>query len=193
MLLNEPADFITLAQLKEYLRRADNADDQVLAVYVSTACAMVRDRVGEVSPVEAVTEKVGRGRHLVLEHRPVIAVTRVERLPYLEEVPQADPAAGVDGWVLEHREGVLRHTRGWHGLVRVTYTAGRDRVPANIQTAALELAAHLWRVSQHNTGGGRPLVGVDETVVPGVTYALPYTVRQLLGLDRLPRDEVPVG
>jgi len=36
-------------------------------------------------------------------------------------------------------------------------------------------------------------VGVDGTVVPGVTYALPYTVRQLLGLDRLPRDEVPVG
>ncbi|MBX6382165.1 MAG: phage gp6-like head-tail connector protein [Microbispora sp.] len=193
MITTEPADFITLGELKAYLRKTGDADDEVLTTYVSTACRMIRDRMGEVSPVTAVVEVRARGRHLVLEHRPVISITSVEELPGLEAIPEADPVTGTEGWVLESREGVLRHTLCWPGWVRITYTAGRDPVPPTFVTAALELAAHLWRTSQHNTGGGRPPVGVDEMVVPGVSYALPYSVRQLLGLDKRPQEEIPVG
>lgn len=192
MIVTAPADFITVADLRGYLRKSE-ADDALLAVYATTACQMIRDRMGEVSPVTAVVEVCPRRRTIVLEHRPVISVTSVEELPGLAAVPQADTGAGTDGWVLESKQGVLAHTLYWPPKVRITYEAGRSPVPEKFKLAGLQLGAHLWRVDQLNTGGGRPPAGIDETVVPGVSYALPYNVRQLLGLDKRPQEEIPVG
>ena len=183
-------DFISLAEAKNHLKLSSTGDDEKLRSFVSAACQMITDRRGQVSPLTVVHEAAGRT--VVLPKRPVIAVTSVEELPGLAAVPAADSAAQVDGWVLSSAEGVLTLS-GSYRAVRVTYRAGRNPVPANFRLAALELTAHLWRTSQLNTGGGRPPVGVDEMVVPGVTYALPYNVRQLLGLDKRPQDEVLVG
>lgn len=193
MITEPPADFISVAELKAHLNKASTGNDSELASFASTACQMIVDRMGQVSPVVAVVEVPGGGPVVVLEHRPVISVTSVQQLPGGAAVDAADVVAGTAGWVLDSPEGVLRHTGVRFGRVRVTYVAGRDPVPATFRMAALELAAHLWRTSQHNTGGGRPALVSDEQVVPGVSYALPYSVRQLLGLDKRPQDEVFVG
>lgn len=192
MLLDTPADWITAADLRNHIKAAPSVDDAKLATFTGAACRMIVDRKGQVSPVSAVTEARVHDGRLVLEHRPVVVVTAVVALPGGAAVPQADPLAGVSGWSLESVEGVLA-VSGWPGLLRVLYKAGRQPVPENFTLAALETAAHLWRTSQHNTGGGRPAITPDEQVVPGTTWALPYNVRQLLGLDRRPQDEVFVG
>ncbi|NJP24458.1 hypothetical protein FLW53_09600 [Microbispora sp. SCL1-1] len=185
-------DFISLADAQDHLKLTSTGDEEKLRGFVAAACQMITDRVGQVAPLTVVHDVTGCGRTVVLPARPVIAVTSVEELPGLTTIPEADPAAQVDGWALTSAEGVLTLTRPYRA-VRVTYRAGRNPVPANYRLAALELTAHLWRTSQLNTGGGRPPVGVDEVVVPGVTFALPYNVRQLLGLDKRPQDEVLVG
>lgn len=192
VIITQPADIITVEQAKAHLR-SSSLDDGQVAQFISAACRMIVDRMGQVSPVTAVVELCPRTQTIVLEHRPVISITSVQELPGLAEVPQADTGAGADGWVLESAEGVMRHTSRWPRSIRVTYEAGRSPVPANISMAALELVGHLWRTSQLNGGGGRPQLPSDELVVPGVTYALPYNVRQLLGLDRRPQQEVVVG
>lgn len=190
----DDGDFVSLADAKSHLKKSVvlTGDDEKLRIFLSAACQMITDRMGQVSPVTVVHVGTAR-RVIVLPRRPVISIILVEQLPDLEVVPAADESAGVAGWLLTSSEGVLRHTTSFCHRVRVTYRAGRNPLPANFRLAALELTAHLWRTSQLNSGGGRPAVGVDETIVPGVSYALPYNVRQLLGLDKRPNDEIFVG
>ncbi|MBX6382026.1 MAG: phage gp6-like head-tail connector protein [Microbispora sp.] len=195
MLTGTPAPFITVAEVKAHMDKTGTADDDELEGFVAAACEAIRDRIGEVSPVGAVVEACARSDRLVLEHRPVVSITKVERLPGLETVPQGDRGTGVDGWLMQDPgAGILSHTSRFPGEVRVTYQAGRDPVPGNIRLAALEMAAHLWRSSQLNSGGGRPPLADDEQpIMPGSAYALPIRVRELLGLGSNPTDEVLVG
>jgi hypothetical protein len=187
----EPAEgtpFISVADARNHLKKT-SADDEKLRGFVAGACQMIEDRMGHVTPVTLTVD--GCGRTVILE-RPVISVISVIRLPGGEAIPAADPVAGTDGWTLDAGAGVLTLSRHY-GRVRAMIRAGRSPLPGHFRLAGLELIGHLWRTSQHNTSGGRPSLGVDETVVPGVTYALPYNVRQLLGLDKRPQEEVLVG
>jgi hypothetical protein len=177
----DPGAFISLADLKRHLNKTGVGDDDELRRFAVAACAMVEDRIGHVTPVTLVHE-VRAGRRLVLPQRPVVEVVSVQRLPGLEPVEA----------VLTSPEGVVE-LAGGRGMVRVTYRAGRTPIPGNVRMAALELAAHLWRTSQLNSRGGRLPVGEADQYMPGVTFSLPYSVRQLLGLDKRPRDEVLVG
>src|SRR5690606_36691478 len=124
--------------------------------------------------------------------RAAVAVMSVVQVSTGDAVPEADPLAGTDGWTLDAGAGLLTLSRDY-GRVRATVRVGRVPLPGNVRMAGMELIAHLWRTSQHNTSGGRPSLGVDETVVPGVSYALPYNVRQLLGLDKRPQEHLDVG
>lgn len=196
--LVEPTDpdaFISLADLKHHVDRAqsDTSDDAEMIGHLRSACEMIRDRIGHVTPV-TFTRDVNAREVIVLGEHPVISVTSVATLPGLVAVAQAGPATGVAGWTLEDGPaGILTHTSRF-GYVRVTYRAGRTPVPGNVRLAALELAAHLWRSSQLNSGGNRPALGDNETpVFPGSSYALPTRVRELLGLGKLPTSEVLVG
>ncbi|MDH2429320.1 hypothetical protein [Sphaerisporangium sp. TRM90804] len=183
--------FISLADARAHLKNSSAADEAKLRGIIAAACQMITDRMGAVAPVTVVHEVTACRGVAVLPTRPVISVSSVLRLPGLEPLLPGD-----DGWTLTSREGVLEgvlSTSRWRHRVRVTYLAGRSPIPANFRLAALELTAHLWRTTQHNSGGGRPGLVVDEQVIPGVSYALPYTVRQLLGLDKRPRDEILVG
>lgn len=196
MLTSDPADFITVAGLKTYMKKAaSTADDAELAGFVATACQMIRDRVGQVSAVTAVVDLCPSRRTVVLEHRPAISITTVVELPGGAEIPKGDEEAGTDGWVLEDLDAALvRHTSRWPSRVRITYEAGRDPVPANYELAGYELAAHLWRGPKLNAGGGRPGLTGDAATMVGSTFALPIRVRELLGLGRdVPRDEILVG
>jgi len=187
------ATFISMADAIEHLKKkGDTPDAEKLRGFVAAACQMITDRMGQVSPVTVTHEVTRCGHTVVLPKRPVIEILSVQTLPGLEAVPPANRVGGVDGWVLDSAEGVVTLTRRY-GALRFVYRAGRSPLPPNYRLAGLELIAHLWRTSQLNSGGGRPPVGVDEVIVPGVTYALPYTVRQLLGLDKRPQDEVLVG
>lgn len=186
MITSDAAPFITVAELKTHLNKTSASNDVELLLFVETACEMIRDRMGEVALVDAVETLVSTRGVLVLAHRPVVSVGIVTDTTYT--IPKF-----VSGVTLESSEGIVRHPLPGRRTITIEYQAGRDPVPANFKMAALELGAHLWRSSQNNTSGGRPPLGNDQQVVPGSSWALPYNVRQLLGLDKRPRQEVWIG
>lgn len=178
---SDPDAFISLAAVNEFLGRS--ADDPDLRKWLGPACRMIRDRMGHVSPVEFVEDFTDPRAPVILTEYPVIEVVSVEALPGLAAIPEANPATGVAGWTVKN--GIVRKSSGWLGKVRVTYRAGRTPVPTNFTLAGWELAAHLWRNSQLNAGGGRPALSDDDTpIMPGSAFALPIRVRELLGLGR---------
>lgn len=195
MFTSVPAPFITVDEVKTHMDKTSTADEDELAGFVSAACEAIRERIGEVSAVTAVVEACSWTNVLILEHKPVIEVTKVERLPGLGLVPQGDRGTGTDGWLMQQPgAGILEHTSRFPGDVRVTYQAGRVPLPGNVRLAGLEMAAHLWRASQLNGGGGRPAITDNEQpIIPGVAYALPIRVRELLGLGDNPTSEVLIG
>ncbi|MEV4180186.1 hypothetical protein AB0J28_01905 [Streptosporangium canum] len=188
-------DFISLAETKTHLQKSGTGDDEQLRFFISAACQMITDRMGQVSPATVTHDVTQRGDTIVLPTRPVIAVTSVQQLPGGDLVDPVDEDAGTPGWYLDGSEGVLRHTGCFAGRVRVTYRAGRNPLPPNFRLAALELVAHLWRGSQHNQAGGRPALGESDSIAASVRpFAMPYRVMELLGLRKdSERDEILVG
>lgn len=195
MILTTPDPFITVSQLRDKLNRTSTTSDEELLLYVQTSCEMIRDRMGEVASVDATETfypKQRRDVPVILTHTPVIEITRVfDQYTGLDIPAYAEP---VEGWQLESVEGIVRHSLYWPPYgVGFEYRAGREPIPANFTMAALDLAAHLWKGSQQNNQGGRPQVSQDGVIVPGSSWALPYSVRQTLGLDKRPRRDVWVG
>lgn len=199
MITATPAPWITVAELKTHVTKTSDGDDAELAGFVAAACTVITDRIGPVSPVAATADvtlhrqRPGRGGAVLPDH-PVVAVSAVETLPGGGAIPAADPLTDSHGWTLAPG-GVLLVTSATSRRVRVTYTAGRDPLPANIRLAALELAGHLWKASKLNNSSQRLPAGFggDQVTMPGAAYALPIRVRELLGLGTNPTDDVLVG
>lgn len=192
-----PADdgaFVSLTDVKAHLHKATDEDDEALRWFIAAACQTITDRVGAVSPETVVADQHARSGTVVLPRRPVISITSVVKLPGGDDVPAADALAGTDGWTLKNSEGVLSVPAS-RDSVRVTYRAGRSPLPQNFRLAALDLVKHLWQGSQHNGGGGRPMLGDSDVIAASVKpFALPYRVMELLGLKKdQERDEVFVG
>lgn len=187
MILTNPDPFITAAELKEHLNKSSSTPDAEFETFVNASCEMIRDRMGQISPVDA-TETF-RYRYtdvLVLSHTPVLSITTATDDTTGLEIP-------VDDWALESKEGIVRHSLRWANPTTFLYQAGLNPIPDNYILAALDLGAHLWKASQQNSQGGRPSVGSDGQIIPGSSWALPYSVRQTLGLDKRPRRDVWIG
>jgi hypothetical protein len=190
----EGAPFVSLADAKHHLRMTFDDEDEALRGFVAAACQVITDRMGAVSPEPVVADRPVRRGMVVLPRRPVISVTSVVLLPGGGAVEAADAVAGTDGWTLLSSEGLLS-VSGGATAVRVTYRAGRSPLPQNFRLAALDLVKHLWQGSQHNGGGGRPMLSDSDAIAASVKpFALPYRVMELLGLRKdQERDEPFVG
>ncbi|AQZ67635.1 unnamed protein product [[Actinomadura] parvosata subsp. kistnae] len=192
----EGAPFVSLADAKEHLRkdRLLTEDDEALRRIIGAACQVIEDRVGHVTPQTVVADVSACRGVAVLPDRPVISIVSVVRLPGGAAVPAADPLAGTDGYRLKHSEGVLL-LPDWYGDFRVTTRVGRTPLPLNFRLAGLDLIKHLWQGSQHNNGGGRPMLGDSDAIAASIRpFALPFRVMELLGLKKTQeRDEPLVG
>lgn len=170
----------SLEEAKNHLKKriTSTEDDEKLLGFIMAATSMIEDRMGHVLPVTLVeTVKIFRGK-AVLHDRPVIEVISVGSL------------ADAD-WDCSP-EGVLElNTTASSALVM--YRAGRQPIPHRFRLASKELVAHLWRTSQTNQDGGRPQLQGEIQVDTSSAFALPYNVRQLLGLNKAQRDMPAIG
>lgn len=187
------AGIISLADAKSHLKKriTDTADDAKLQGIILAATSMIEDRMGHVVPL-LLTETIRPFRGVaVLHDRPVIEVLIVTSgLSGDTELPAED--AGTPGWVCS-AEGVLILGASAPAVGRAIYRVGRQPIPHHFRLAAKELVAHLWRTSQLNSDGGRPQLQGDVQVDPSSNFALPYNVRQLLGLNKAQRDSPVIG
>lgn len=190
----DTGEFISLAHFRSFINKTHTRDDEKIRTFIAGSCAVINDRVGQVSPI-TVTEDVDTTNGYVrLSKYPIISIESVQTLPGLALATPGNRATGQTGWYFDAVTDPYKpFNLGLSGWFRVTYRAGLLEIPQNFILAALELTRHLWKSSQQNPGGGRPPVPTDEIVINGVSYAMPYNVRQLLGLDKRPRIGVHVG
>lgn len=189
---------LTLGDAKLTLGIDGTLDDDLLQDYVDAATPVIEDLVGPVDVSDYIETYDGGATQIVLLHAPVTAVTEViESLgaSYVRVLAAQDIFTGGDAgsfaYTLEAETGVV--TRRAAGVavcfatgtrnVRVTYSAGRVDVPANIHLAAMELVRSWWQIGQQ---GNRPGFGeapeMDAFTPSG--YAVPSRVIELCAAQR---------
>lgn len=193
--------WLDLAEVKRHLNKTSTTDDAEIQQKMAAAEAMIKELVGWVEPPAAPLAEYYRGGRsgLVLNESPVVSVALIT--VHGVAVPQANLDTGADGWYSEGLDlgaGIVRHTSWFpRGSVKVTYTPGRDPIPANFVLAGHELVKHLWQTTQHGSPvQNRPLaLGNNENAgfLPHMGFALPNRVRELLGLGNRGTDEQLVG
>lgn len=208
----DPVDLLTLAEAKRIGRIAstDSSEDDLLAAYITAASELLDEWAGPTvartvtSELHDGTNSSGRGwRHkILLEHRPVIAVTTViehrsgDPLTLLVETTTQQPtdayladryspdptlfnghlrrrSSGEDAWWEYGRQNIA-----------VTYMAGRvastSDVSARFKRACAITLQNLWRDREPS------LEAQGEFEVPRAsfpTFAIPNAVRHLLSKE----------
>ncbi|MBB2914859.1 hypothetical protein FHS43_006171 [Streptosporangium becharense] len=168
------AGIVSLAEAKKHLNITTSADDGELAEVIRAVTPVIERHAGAVTR-QTYTEDHPDGYGLVLQHTPVLAVTAITgaRPGVLDQA--------VDELADARATGVVRRLDGrWiSGPVRVTYTAGRTSVSANVRLAALIIIAHLWETQR---GTVAPRLGSDDEVWdPRAGFAVPRRALELLG------------
>lgn len=175
-----PGYIISLADARQQLNLTTTVNDEELRYFIEATTAIVEEIRGEAIALRTVTEEreIKTGR-FPLSRTPVVSLTSVVTvdgfITYDISRLHVSPA-GVLAPNPYINTGVL-DLRGW---IKVVYVAGYVVVPANIGLAARIIIQHLWKTQR--PGKGAPVRGqLDDAVVTGSGYAIPYSARDLLG------------
>jgi hypothetical protein len=161
---------VSLADAKAFLNQTTSTNDDEVQMFLDRAERILARRVGPLG-TETVTDEVHTGPGpLVLRRYPVVGVTSATS--YGATVTDLD---------LDTDAGVLYGTFGSTSrAVRVTYTAGRESLPEDLELAVLELVKHLWESQRGNSAATPPGSYPGEDVQPAAGYLLPYRVQSLI-------------
>jgi hypothetical protein len=169
----------TLADLKISLNKSSDRDDDELAGRLDAAIALVEGIVGPIVPA-TVTETHRRqfGESLLLRRSPALDITGVIVRPYPGTVAEVPVLADYE----LDPDGTVRLATGYRhaGDITITYTVGRQDVPADIHEAILVVAGHLWETQRGTAPSALALQGEDVGPTPGLGYALPNRAKDLL-------------
>lgn len=151
----DPGFLIGIEELKQHLNLTDEdvaTEGEELRRFLASASQTVENLIGPVSRRTVVETHYGAcGPLLVLRQRPVLSVTSMSDV-YGSTYVSTD-------WDLNSDTGILRVAYAgsfsqWSGDVTVTYVAGRESVPSDVQEAVAELVRDSRSASQAG-GGGR--------------------------------------
>lgn len=171
---------ITLDEAKAQLNITTDVHDVELQFFVDAAIRVVERLAGAVVPrtVTEVARQRGGQASLMLMARPVLSVTSLTALRdgsvYDVSALYVDnPLAGI---VRRRDDGAITG-----GPWTAVYRAGRDEVPEQIGLAARMLVEHLWETQRGAAQVNPPALSVDDSMsVPGVWFAIPNKIRELL-------------
>lgn len=166
---------LTLEQAKQQVNVTSAVDDEEMQAYVDSATGIVEGKCGPVEP-RTVVERV-RGRGVVmLSTLPVLEIAGVQA--------RGGVSVGIDGHDLDGGAGILTGLGPFVGSVTVTYVAGRDSVPPELNLAARIIFGHLWETQRRPSM--RPGMGQnDAPPQPGLGYAIPNRALELMAPYRL--------
>jgi hypothetical protein len=179
-----PPGILSLADAKKHLNKTTTTDDDEIRGWVESITTGIEGLCGPVI-VRTVTER-HEGRRvpvICLRKTPILSVTSVVAiLTGGTTYTVADLDVDTETGLVQRKDGGT-----FTGPLRVTYSAGRRIVPANISSAARIILQHLWRTQQ---GASRPSRGTQDydvsEPIPGFGYAIPNRALQLLEPHRLP-------
>ncbi len=163
---------VGLEEIREQLRRTDNADDSSLRRHLAAATRYIASKVGPIGATTFTERYYVLGDFSVRKH-PLISVTSL--------TPDAGTAYDASSYRADTDLGqilvVAGIGAGWHTLV---YRAGWVDIPDNFASAGRIIVKHLWETE--NGGGGRR-VDVTQT---GLGFAVPNRAIELLNVDKIP-------
>lgn len=179
---------LDLMDLREHLNVTDSSNDGELQDILDAAETAISHYVGGLGETEVVEKHDGGSTLLILRRPPVLEVTEVT---YADgtELDLDDLDVDLDTGIVHWRYSTAGRFTAGSRYVTVTYTTGREDLPADLRMAILVLAGHLWE-TQRGAGPVRAASAfggalTDETPVPGLGYALPHRVMELLAPYRL--------
>jgi len=177
----------TIQRLREYLGQSVmTKDDGLLVSLLDSASAFFEREVGRSIGLATYTDIVDGdcSRSVMLKASPVVEVTRV--VVNGEDVV-ARPTWDGEGWVLQGDRlrfvGSIFPTCGV-GNVEVTYTAGWEVIPDDVQGAVCELAAMKYRGRDSLGVFSRAVVGQEQTMYQ--TVSLPIQIQRVIDNYRIP-------
>lgn len=184
---SDPPLILSLADAKSHLNISSTSHDDELRGWLESVTHLVEQYTG-ICVRQTVTEthdiQPSGMRALALLRTPVLSLTSAAA------VLTGGTTYTVADLDVDGSTGLVRRLDGGrlYGPLRVTYTAGRTVIPANITAAARIILQHLWRTQQ---GPGRPIMGGSDDYavtepIPGLGYAVPNRALQLLEPHRLP-------
>lgn len=189
-------DIVTLAQAKTFLNITGTTFDVELAEYVTSASQMWLARGGPGAGSPAYDEwHDGGGSTVVLNHRPVLAISAITEASGMSTstlTAQDAGGSGSDGYSLDKVTGVIVRRSGGEAStfasgvknVHVQYTAGYTTAPKDVEHAVLLLIWHLWETQRG--GSKRPGSNSDEYAPAGSTYSWPRRVEEIFQAHVVP-------
>lgn len=197
---NPWAGILSLREAKEHLNKSltDTSDDDEILDWIDALTIAVEKETGPIVPRPYVETFDGGKRQLFLTYTPIVSVSEVREVwgdadiriltPEVSGGPYGDNDyyVDLDTGMIERRNGGYPQSFPFGCMnVRVTYSAGRTPIPANLRLATRELLSHHWRASQLSSGATRPRsdVPADSTIMQ---YGMPNRVTTLIGYKRAP-------
>jgi hypothetical protein len=175
----------SIDDLKLHLNKTDDVDDLELTDVLDAAVEVVGGLVGPLDSETVTDVHYGvAGQTLLLRRMPVAEVLEVSSRSVgysgFTELTLAD-------YELDTAAGALRMQTGglFFGDISVTYSVGRETVPAAIRLAVLIIAAHLWetqRMPMQDSGpaGFGGMDGIPDAGSAGRGFAIPNRAQELL-------------
>lgn len=174
---------LELDRVKQHLGVAHDDDDDLIALYLDAATAAVEGPSGIGIPLRSATYKLTLDAFpcgcITIPLRPVTAVTSVSYKDTAGVTQTLAPAAYVadiaTGTISRAIGGSWPSTAVLPGSVTVTFTAGFETIPADLQAAILLMVGHYYRNRE-------AVVGTEGSVTP---LALPMGVDAILSRYRV--------
>ena len=198
---------VGVPEVKNYLNipSIDRTHDTKLERYIQAVAPLIENIVGPVVPTVFREYHTGGQYFISLRRRPSSALGTSPVFTLMAcseyrgpiEYPLSivdNPAEGTIYSCMFHpREGIVeRRTSGggvmafpaMSGSVHVVYEAGQEKVPANVEEAALETIRINYQTTQMVGAGRQTLADVEEVQGPMMGFFLPRRVRELLSPNR---------
>ena len=190
--MSGPTSLVTLADVKDYLRISTTSDDTQLQDYIDAVTPVIEDITGPIVNKQYTEVYDGGVSRIQVRHFPVVSVDTLTEVygQTLYTLTQVTLGSSTSTWsyTFDASTGlIVRRAFNVEAMfpigannVSITYTAGRSTVPANVALAAKMTIQHLWSQTRFNRNGARPGLGGDDIWQPGMGFAIPNRVRELL-------------
>lgn len=174
---------LELDRVKQHLGVGHDDDDDLIALYLEAATAAVEGPTGIGIPLRPATYKLTLEGFpcgcIVIPLRPVTGVTAITYRDTVGVTQTLDPAAYIvdvaTGTVARPVGGSWPSTMATPFAVTVTFTAGFETIPADLQAAILLTVGHYYRNRE-------AVVGTEFSVTP---FELPLGVEAILSRYRV--------
>lgn len=190
--MTSPTALVTVDDVRTHLNMTTFENDAELQTFIDAATPLIDNIAGPTINTSITEYHSGGFSTIVLNRLPIVSVTSVVETKGQTNYTLTEGTLGsiTNGFAftIDYTTGtIIRRAYNAESIfadgnrnITVTYVAGRSSVPGNIRLATLMLVQHLWMTSQANSNGQRATIGGDDSFTPGMGFAVPNRVKELL-------------